>query len=189
MHCKLCGEFFQPSQDEEKMIVSGAVEEICGPCATKRWKEKSDREFNAAPIYPHAAVGGDGTTLCRAEWYTKMGKLISFVSLPPVRSRRDVEPLRQKKVADLHVFVMSDENWQNDRMPSEPATILHTNLDTFRQVGERTFWVRKRPDACDAFTGVGSIEFDARRIKHIERKPRLVEITLTDDSCVRMFYR
>lgn len=189
MYCKVCGEFFQPSQDEEKLIVSGSVEEVCGPCAARLWKEKSDREFTETPIYPRAAVGGDGTTLCRAEWYTKTGKLISFVSLPPILSRYEVEPLHQKKVADIRVFVFGSNSRTQYRILSEPSVILHTNLDTFKDLGAETFWVRKRPDYCNAHTGVGSIEVDARRVKNIERKERLIEVTLTDGSCIRMFYR
>lgn len=188
MYCKRCKQFFQPTLDEEKLIVSGALEEICTPCATKEWVESVKNEALPAPMYPGMEYKGDGTQLYRADWFEPDGTHRAFIAMPPLPLRPALSPLRPSKTEDLRVSIMSGQG-SSERGMNEPTLTITTNLERFREWDPPVLWVQKLPDFYDDFTGIGRIEVPAGDVIELKRTDRRIDIKLADGSSIRLLYR
>jgi len=187
MYCKTCGNFFQPTPDEEKLIVTGGLDVLCNGCATADWKERSKNKGVPAPIQPGTGYKhGDGTQLYHAEWLDAQGLRVAFVAMPPIPRRATSSPLRKERKQDIHVFVMTESTGQNRR--STPRTQLYTNLDTFRKL-RQPLKIEKIPNYDDPYTGTSLLRFDPADVADIEREEGLVRIHLRDGGHVLLRYR
>jgi hypothetical protein len=153
MICKKCNSFFQPTPEEERLIVAGATSEICTACAAKEWRSKVGPTQQTV-IYPgNLEDMGHGNSLWHAAKFDAAGRQMSFVCLPPRPIKHVPNVLRKQRPWDFKVFVLSEKPV---RKTTEPRVTLHTNLDRFRRMGEE-FWVRKIPAFQDALTGMSHI--------------------------------
>lgn len=186
MYCKKCGNFFQPSPEEERLIVAGHAEEVCLNCEKEAWLEQEkDREDDAPPVMPGREYVGDGRELFRAEWFRSNGRSICFIALPLLPLRPKMSPLRRPRPHDIHVHVFSVQNRQ---FTSMPRTHVQSNWENFRETN-RPFWVRKRPSFQDAFTGISDIEIPAKRILEVKKSGHQVRLDVDDGSYVILSYR
>jgi len=189
MYCKICNNFFQPTPDTEKLIVSGNVEEVCDPCAAKKWAKSVENEVLPPPVYPGTEYKGDGQQLYRADWFKPGGTHRAFIAMPPRPLRPPPSPLRPRKLGNLHVSIMSEHQHFSERRLTEPAMTIRTNLERFREWDPPVLWIQKVPDCYDGFTGVGRIEIPAGHVADVTRTGRQVNIKLTDGDSIRLLHR
>jgi hypothetical protein len=184
MDCKKCGQFFQPSPEEEKLLTTGGLPVLCPACEKLRWEAKKAPE-DLAPVYPGVQYKGDGRELYRAARFDANGVELLFVALPPKPYKALAAPLRRPRKHDVHVFIMSERRSQ---LTTIPRTRIITNLTTFKEQ-KKPLKVIKIPDYWDPFTGVGAIEVKQEDIVEIERVERQTNIKLTDGGQVVLYYR
>ena len=185
--CLKCGEFFQPTPEEERLMASKQIEEICMACAIAESEKDADGQLPPpilGPLVPQEKT--DGTKLYRVEWFDHDGRLVSFVAIPPKplipRFRGRVHPKKRR----LRVMTMGKDH--GARMLTEPRVTLHTNLDNYEKL-HQPFWARKIPDYWDPFTGVGSIEIPADEIMQIDREKQKTVVLLKNGGQVRLLYK
>lgn len=188
MYCKICNNFFQPTPDTEKLMVSGAIEEVCDPCAAKKWAKSVENEVLPAPVYPGTEYKGDGRQLYRVDWLKPDGTQRAFIAMLPKPLRPPASPLRPRKAGNLQVTIMSDR-YYSERRASEPAMTITTNLERFREWDPPILWIQKMPDCYDSFTGIGRIEIPAGHVAEVTHTGRQVDIKLTDGDSLRLLYR
>ncbi len=182
--CKRCGEFFQATPDEERLIATHHIEEICMDCA-RAAAEDAGGDFKPEPLMiPEGKY--DGTKLHRAEKFDKDGKLLCFLALPlrPLKPRH--KSLRKPRKGIIHVGIISSNDMH--RMSTQPRVILHTNIKNFRKT-KKPLWISKIPGFWDAQTGVSRIEVQSDEVDCIVGDLPEKEIRLKDGGFIRLIYK
>lgn len=182
-NCKKCGEFFQPTPDEERLIATHQIDEVCMPCAMAETVGKED-DYKPGP--PRIPIGKyDGSKLHRAERFDKDGKLLCFVALPPKQLRPRHKSLRKPRRGIIHVSIISGNDAY--RMSSQPQVVLHTNLESFRHSGQ-PLWFTKIPGFWDPHTGVARIEIPNADVDCIVGDAPEREVRMKDGSFIKLTY-
>lgn len=155
--CPKCGKFYQPTPEEERLIINGQMEPLCLACAVQESRKREEALPPSAPPPLRETFGkSDGSKLARVERFNPKGQSVSFVALPPLPNKPVSHTLRKQKKGDLNVMVLS-EGSSLARLPTELGVILHTNMATFRKTGQ-PLWFAKIPGYWCPFTGVSRIE-------------------------------
>jgi len=185
-NCKKCGEFFQPSPDEERMIATKRIEEICLKCAMLL-ADASNMYEDYKPPPMRIPIGKyDGTKLHRAIKFDSAGNPICFTALPAVPLKALHDSLRKPRKGVIHVGIISDSDSQ--RMTSQPNVILHTNIDSFIS-SRNAFWVKKVPDFWDRQTGVSRIEVPFKDVSEVTINPQEKDVMLKDGGLIKLIYK
>lgn len=184
MNCKECGEFFQPSPEEEKLFTTGGLPVLCPDCERKRWEAKKPPE-DKIPVYPGVRYVGDGRELCRAARFNSDGIETFFIALPLEPYKAVAATLRKPRKHDVGVFVFSE---RQNQLHTIPRTQLHTNIDTYIKQ-RKPLRIMKIPSYWDPFTGIGEIEIARKDIVRTEIKDRQVRVELKDGGCLILYYR
>ena len=181
-NCKTCGEFFQPTTDEERLIATHLMPEICMLCAEKATQDHN-KDWKPPSLFE--PIGKfDGTKLHRADWFDKDEQRICFVARPPRPRLPRHRTLRKPRKGNIHVTIIGSSDAY--RMTSEPRVIVHTNIATFMK-SRQPFWVSKIPDFWDPHTGIGRIEIPLDKVDHVSDDER--EVHLKDGGVVRLIYK
>jgi hypothetical protein len=189
-YCDDCKKFYKPTADEEKLIATGKMRNVCLKCAIEESRANEPDSDAAAPLRPvEFDQKHDGSKLRRAEQYDADGVLVRFVALPrpalPVRKRT----LTKYRPEQIHVTLLGPTTHAGGS--HEPRTILHNNLEAFRGL-KQPFWIRKIPSYQCAQTGTAAIEVPASNVGRIERINTGVTVEtivhLVDGGTVRMVY-
>lgn len=187
MDCKVCGEFFQPTPEEERLIATKQMEEVCLSCAMKQADAANAKDTDWKPEPLRVQPGRyDGTKLFRVEKIDKDGKLICFIAMPPKPLVPRHKSLRKPRKGVLHVGIISGGGDQQ-RATSQPRVVVHTNVDTFARTNS-ALWVSKVPGFWDAQTGVARIEIAKADIVSVEEHAGEKRVILKDGSVLRMRY-
>jgi hypothetical protein len=181
--CKKCGEFFQPTADEERLLAQHKMEEICMDCALLAEDGQED-DWKPPPLRV-SREKTDGTKLYRAERFGPEGKLLCFLALPPKPLYPAHRSLRKPRPHNLHVTFFTE---REQRLTTEPRVVVHTNLETFRKTGQ-PFWVRKIPDFWDPHSGVGHIQVPNESVIDVIEDEGERKILLRDGGFVRLLYK
>ena len=180
--CIKCGEFFQPTADEERLLASHQMEEVCMKCAMAA-SEGTTTHQKPPPLRVQEGKY-DGTKLFRAEWFDKDNKLLCFVATPPRPWVPLHRSLRKPRKGNIHVTIISGSD--GSRATSEPRVVVHTNIASFERT-RRSFWVSKVPDFWDPQTGIGRIEIPFDKVDHVSEDKRSVH--LKDGGIVVLTYK
>ena len=181
--CKKCGEFFQPTKDEDRLLAQHKMEEVCMSCALLA-ENQFDDDWKPPPLrVPREKT--DGTKLYRAERFGPHGELLCFLALPPKPLYPAHRSLRKPRLHNLHVMILTDEQ---ERLMTEPRVVVHTNVENFERTGY-SFWVRKIPDYWCPHSGVGRIEVPRENIVNVTEGKRKKEVHLKDGGFVRLLYK
>lgn len=180
--CKECGQDFAVTPEEQRLIVTKKMEELCMGCAMQQYQENADTFVASPPLVPRKQALQPGPK--RVLWEDPKGKLIAFMAIQPPKLYPAQMLHRLQKPGRLHPFVFQPAP---SRQPSEPTLLIYTNIDRF-QANREDFWVKKVPDACDPFTGVGSISIPFEKILVAELFPEKKTVSMKDGSCVKISY-
>lgn len=183
-HCIKCGEFFQPTADEDRLLATHQMEEICMACALEQ-SQDSGTDWKPSPMFVPAGKF-DGTKLYRAEWLDKDEKLICFVAVPIERMVRAHGSLIKPRRGTIRVTIITSSDAH--RMSSQPPVIVHTNVDSFERT-RTPFWVSKTPSYWDPQTGVGRIEIPRINVDHVSEDVQKKEVHLKDGGVVYLTYK
>lgn len=190
MYCSDCNSFFQPTPDEERLMVTGAIPSRCIACETRRWSETAaQQELVPLPFPGTNRYRGDGTQLYRAEWFGPKGESLLFVALPLIPIKQTNLSIKPNKMGRLHVMIMGDPDSRRQRTTTQPQTILHTNLPQFQGREDNKLWIRKIPGFVDAQTGADCIEVGREIVEVIEVAERLVTVKTKGKGEILMKYR
>ena len=184
MNCKTCGEFFQPTSEEERMMAGKQIEEICMNCAMKK-ADAVKVDWKPEPLRIEEGRY-DGTKLYRAEKFDKDGKLLCFLARPqrPLKARH--RSLRKPRKGIIHVGIIGGDD--GNRAASEPRVVVHTNIETFKKL-RKPFWVTKVPGFWDPQTGVSRIEVPCNDVVEIVESKQEKRVVLKDGSSIRLLYK
>lgn len=183
-YCKTCGEFFQPTPDEERLIAMRHVEEVCLKCAMEQ-ADNTETEWIPEPLrIPEGKY--DGTKLWRAEKFDKAGKLLCFIARPPRPLKSRHESLRKPRKHILHVGIMGDSS--RGQLASQPRVVMHTNVETFLDA-RKDLWISKIPGFWDPHSGVSRIEIPYQDVSEIVNGEQEKKIILKDGGVIRLVYK
>lgn len=187
--CPKCGQFYQPTPEEERLIINKQMEPICMECAIRASREKDAALAPAAPAPLRETYGKtDGTKLARVERFDSGGLSTTFVALPLLPPKPISHSIRKQKKDDLTVMVLTEGN-PLSRLPNEPRVVLHTNLNTFRETGA-PLWFAKVPGYWCPFTGVARIEVPNGDVTEVSNDDTGATILkLKDGGHLRLTYR
>jgi hypothetical protein len=187
--CPKCNKFYQPTPEDEKLMTSGLMEELCMDCAISAARKRDAGLPPAVPPPLRETFGKtDGTKLARVERFDSGGLSKAFVALPLLPNKPISHTLRKERKGDLGVMIFS-EGSSLSRMPNEPRVILHTNLTTFRETGH-PLWFSKIPSYWCPFTGVPRIEVPNEDVVDVNTDDTGATILgLQDGGSLRLTYR
>lgn len=180
--CQECKNDFDVTAEEQRLIITKKMEELCMACAMKKYQSKEVEFVATAPMVPRPGSIPVGPK--RVNWISSNGDLRAFMSIPPPKLYSAQMLYNLHKPGRLHAFVFMPAP---TRMPSEPTLLIHTNIDRFRSRNEN-FWVKKVPEFYDPFTGVGNITIPFNQVTKVELSPEEKVVHVDDGSCVKVHY-
>ena len=192
--CPVCGEFYQPTPEEERLIVAGDAPEMCMTCAIRVYKD-SEKDMPLAAPAPLRETHGktDGTKLARVEMFDAAGRSMFFAALPPLPPKETVATLIKEKEVDKdreatsHVLILSETG--PGRKSTEPRIILHSNVYTFSK-SDKHLWFRKIPEFWCPYTGRSHIRISSADVKEICKVgDQTTSVSLNDGRVIRLYYR
>ena len=189
--CKACGKIYYPTAEEQMLIVSGDIEEICLECAMAQADDAAaaveDDWAPVSPLSPREKVGGF-KKLYRVEHVDNEGRIDRFLSIQPRPLVPTYSMLRREKPYDLHVDVLGSKKGIY-RGEHEPEVFVHTNIDTFTKTGQ-PFWAKKTPSFICPMTGVDVISVERQDILClVNEAPGLRVVKLKNGEQVNLRYK
>lgn len=183
--CKLCDKEFLTRPEEERLMVTGVIPQICMDCAMVG---ASSREEDPTKIpLPPVASRRKFTlqSILRVDLRDPNGEIIAFIAQDsgPYYSK----PRERKKVMHMgqrpNVQVLGNPG--TGREP-DYVTII-TNIKNF-ETEDRPLFVMKIPDIWSPTTGVGEIRISRDRVDHLERAENGILALLKDGGSVAAYY-
>lgn len=182
--CKQCGQEFLTRPEEEKMMVTGAIPQVCMACAMAGAPQEEDpSKYPLPPVGPRRKFLL--TEILRVDLRSPEGEIVAFISQNP--GPYYSKPRERKKVAHMgqrpNVQVLGNPG--TGREPNY-ITIL-TNIKNFEKE-DRDLFAMKIPDVWTPQTGVGEIRIKRPRVARIERAENGLLALLKDGGSVAAYY-
>jgi len=180
--CKKCGTSFFMSNEEERLLSIGKIEEICIECAKKEAKKK---ESTWTPKMPYEYLEKtDGTKLEKVFFLDEHNRVVKFISLPPP-PRKLIRRRYRERPYEIHAFVITER--QSKRLPTEVKLILHSNIASYEN--EKTLWFKKIPGFWDPITGVDKIEVPSENVKEMIKNDNRIVVKLSNNQSLQIYYK
>lgn len=179
--CQTCGLEFLTSPEEERLIITKAIPEVCMSCAMADVpQEENPLLLPMLPLAPRRRFLMD--QIIRVDLRDKSGEVVSFISLEPgpyfPKHRERKRPIHRPRVTILG----------NPNRGNEPMYVsIVTNIKNFEKE-DRDLFAMKVPSACDARSGIGEIRIDRRQVANIRRADNGILATLQDGYSVAGYY-
>lgn len=183
--CKQCGQEFLTRPEEEKMMVTGAIPQICMGCAMagSTSQEEDPTKFPLPPLWPRRKFLTD--EILRVDLRDPQGEIIAFISQEPgpyyskPRERKKVKHMAQRP----NVQILGNTRSGNE---VKYATII-TNIKKF-ETEDRDLFAMKIPDVWTPQTGIGEIRIKRPKVLRIERAENGLLALLKDGNSVAAYY-
>jgi len=179
--CQTCGLEFLTSPEEERLIITKAIPEVCMACAMSGIPQEEDPLLlPMLPLAPRRRFIPD--QIIRVDLRNPSGDVVSFISLEPgpyfPKHRERKRPIHRPRVTILG----------NPNRGNEPMYIsIITNIENFEKE-DRDLFAMKVPSAYDARSGIGEIRIDRRQVASIQRADNGILASLADGYSVACYY-
>ncbi len=180
MKCETCGIDFKPSDEVKRLMVTGAVAQVCNGCEVAP---------DGADVFKKRVVFSKRhtwSTLHRVDKFGPDGLVKEWMALLPVIKHRAGQIKKGTWRHHHSPFVMSE----NAGRPSNvPTLTLVDNLKTFQHQGV-LLKIRKIPGSADAMTGIDCIAVNPADVAGIKDDGGLeLNVHLKDGGRLRFLYR
>lgn len=179
--CRSCQTEFLTTPEEERLMVTGAIEEVCLKCAMAGAKVEEDPNFVPMPsLWPKRKF--IKRSFLRVELRNPEGEPVSFIAMEPgpyyPKHRERKLPAHRPRVQILG----------NPASGMEPnyVTII-SNLSNFEKE-DRDLFAKKFPNHWDPRTGIDEIRIARNRVKRIIHEANGVLAQLEDGGSVAGYF-
>jgi hypothetical protein len=183
--CKQCNKEFLTRPEEEKMMVTGAIAQVCMECAMVGMtsQEEDPRKYPMPPLGSRRRF--KLTDILRADLRDPTGEVFSFIAQDPgpyyskPRERKKVHHMGQRP----NVQILG-----NPSTGCEPDYVaIISNFKNFEKE-DRDLFVMKIPDIWSPTTGIGEIRIKRRKVDRLERAENGMLAWLKDGWSVAAYY-
>jgi hypothetical protein len=179
--CQQCGTEFLTTPEEERLIITKAIAEVCMKCAMAGVQVEEDPlKLPMPPLWPRRKFLK--TQIIRVDLRNPGGEVVTFIAMEPgpyfQKYRERKRPIHRPRVTILG-------NPSSGREPDYVHII--TNIVRFAEE-DRDLFAMKVPSMWDAATGAGEIRIERRRVQKVEHAENGVLATLVDGHTVAGYY-
>jgi hypothetical protein len=180
--CKTCGQEFLTRPEEERLMVTGVIEQVCMACAMvgSNMNEEDPAKIPLPPMWPRRKFRNG--TIIRVDLRNEAKEVMSFIALEPgpyfPKYRERKRPVHRPKVQILG----------NPNSTNEPAYVsIITNIINFERE-DRDLFAMKVPSSWDPRSGIGEIRIARNLVTKVEHAENGVLATLKDGGSVAGYY-